>query len=81
MSPAQVRAHAAVATCTLDAAHRRDHRHGADAPCVPHCVEVVHLGKGAAAMVCHDCCSDTGFIDPRQAEQHSRDHVAQTRAA
>lgn len=80
MSPAQVNARAAVASCALAAAHRRDHQHSPDDACMPHCIEVVHLGRGAAAMVCHDCGTDTGFIDPLDAESAGRDHVTQTRA-
>jgi len=45
----------AVASCTLAAAHRRDHDHGLEVvACHPHVVEVVHLGE-RAAMICHDC--------------------------
>ena len=72
---------AAVASNTLSAAHRRDHVHGTDLPCTPHCVEIVHLGKEAAAVVCHDCRTDSGFIDVRVAEQRGRDHVSETSAA
>lgn len=81
MSPGQIRAQAAVASCTLAAAHRRDHYHVYGDSCMPHCIEVVHLGKDTAAMVCHDCRTDTGFIDSHQAEAFCRDHVAQTREA
>ena len=42
----------AVASCTLAAAHRRDHDHGVEVvACHPHVVEVVHLGEHAA-MIC-----------------------------
>ena len=63
-----VAAASAVASCTLTAAHRRDHLHDSDArsDCHPHTVEVVHLGH-LAAMVCHDCCSDSGFVPYRDA--------------
>lgn len=73
---------ATVALCTLDAAHRRDHHHRAHDPiCAPHCVEVVHFGKEIAAVVCHDCRDDSGFIDVREAEERCREHLAHTRAA
>ena len=50
----------AVASCTLAAAHRRDHDHGVEVvACHPHVVEVVHLGEHAA-MICHDCRTDSG---------------------
>ena len=33
-----------IATCTMSAAHRRDHRHGIGAgSCHPHAIEVIHL--------------------------------------
>lgn len=70
-----------VARCTLDAAHRRDHRHGQGEACVPHCVEVVHFGKDSAAVVCHDCRDDTGFIDVHEAEERCRQHIAHTRGS
>jgi hypothetical protein len=65
----------AIASCTLDAAHRRDHTHDDAAPaaCHPHNVEVVHLG-GQAAMVCHDCHTDSGFIAYRDAWHLACDH-------
>lgn len=72
---------AAVASGALAAAHRRDHAHGGDQACMPHCVEVVHLGKDAAAVVCHDCRTDTGFIDVHEAEQRHRAHVSETSTA
>ena len=63
-----------VAACTLGAAHRRDHDHGLTAPvCHPHAVEVVHLGD-RAAMVCHDCRCDTGFVPHREAEHLAAEH-------
>lgn len=75
----------AIASSTLDAAHRRDHAHAADAAntagtatgCHPHTVEVVHLG-GQAAMVCHDCCTDSGFIPYREAWQQACAHRVAT---
>ncbi len=82
----------AVASCTLEAAHRRDHAHAVDGaydhaagdpgatPCHPHAVEVVHLGD-RAAMVCHDCCTDTGFITYRDAWHLACDHRRDTAAA
>lgn len=71
---------ATVALCTLAASHRRDHQHrGREPMCEPHCVEVVHFGKDTAAVVCHDCCDDSGFIDVREAEERCRAHVAFTR--
>ena len=68
----------AVASCTLAAAHRRDHDHGVDAHteptgCHPHAVEVVHLGE-QAAMICHDCRSDSGFVPHREAERLAFTH-------
>lgn len=64
----------AVASCTLEAAHRRDHSHeGPDSTCHPHRVEVVHLGD-RAAVVCHDCHSDSGFLSYRDAWHLACDH-------
>lgn len=63
-----------VASCTLSAAHRRDHTHeDTSGPCHPHTVEVVHLGE-QAAMVCHDCRTDSGFVPHRDAEHQARTH-------
>ncbi len=71
----------AVASCTLEAAHRRDHDHtGSDLRCHPHTVEVVHLGDHAA-MVCHDCGTDSGFIQYRDAWLLACDHRRDTAAA
>src|SRR4051812_44116130 len=64
---------AAVAACTAAAAHRRDHRHGAEKECHPHVVEVVRLGALAIA-VCHDCGRDSGFVPGREAEAISQVH-------
>ncbi len=70
----------AVASCTLEAAHRRDHDHsGPDTACHPHTVEVVHLGQ-RAAMVCHDCGTDSGFIVYRDAWHLACDHRRDTAA-
>lgn len=63
-----------VAACTVTAAHRRDHQHGVVADeCHPHAVEVVLLGDHAV-MVCHDCCTDSGFIAHREAEDRASQH-------
>ncbi len=68
-----------VATCTMAAAHRRDHEHGVDAgACHPHVVEVVHLGR-TAVCVCHDCRLDTGFLPRREAEALAASHRELTR--
>jgi hypothetical protein len=67
----------AVAACTAQAAHRRDHAHAAHEECHPHAVEVVHLGNLAVA-VCHDCASDTGFLPEREAELLSITHRQST---
>ena len=68
-----------VAACTMAAAHRRDHDHGASAgDCHPHEVEVVHLG-GQAVTVCHDCQLDSGFLPRRQAEALAAGHRELTR--
>ena len=74
----------AVASCTLAAAHRRDHDHGAEpaveaAACHPHAVEVVHLGEHAA-MICHDCRTDSGFLPHREAERMAGAHRLDTDA-
>jgi hypothetical protein len=73
-----------VAACTISAAHRRDHHHGLQADgrqagaCHPHAVEVIHLGR-RAAMVCHDCRTDTGFLPHRDAEHLAFEHREDTR--
>ena len=70
----------AIASCTLAAAHRRDHSHdGADAGCHPHVVEVVHLGD-LAVMVCHDCQTDSGFLPYHDAWHLACDHRRDTDA-
>jgi hypothetical protein len=70
----------AVASCTLAAAHRRDHNHGVDVvACHPHVVEVVHLGEHAA-MICHDCRTDSGFLPHREAERMASAHRHETDA-
>ncbi len=69
-----------VATCTVEAAHRRDHHHvGADDACHPHAVEVVRLGD-RAVMVCHDCCTDSGFVAAREADHRAHQHRIDTLA-
>jgi hypothetical protein len=71
----------AVAACTTQAAHRRDHRHDETGEsCHPHAVEVVHLGHRAVA-VCHDCGTDSGFLPEREAERLASGHRDQTRAS
>ena len=69
----------AIASSTLHAAHRRDHDHDGDpdGACHPHNVEVVHLG-GQAAMVCHDCRADSGFMPYHEAWQQAHDHRVAT---
>lgn len=78
MTSTHTHARDAVATGALTAAHRRDHAHVDDA-CVPHSIEVVHLGE-RAVMVCHDCRTDSGFLPSRDAEQIARAHEADTAA-
>ena len=68
-----------VATCTVDAVHRRDHHHGGDEACTPHLVEVVHLGRQAVA-VCHDCRRDSGFLPARDADRLASAHRQETAA-
>ena len=51
MSDATHHQFAAVAACTVEASHRRDHHHGDDGACHPHLVEVVHLGRRAVAVL------------------------------
>ncbi len=67
----------AVAACTVDAAHRRDHHHGADEACHPHLIDVVHLGRRAVA-VCHDCRRDSGFLPERDADRLAMAHRRET---
>lgn len=69
----------AVATCTVDAVHRRDHDHLGEEACHPHRVEVVHLGRRAVA-VCHDCRRDTGFLPEREADEVAAAHRHETAA-
>jgi hypothetical protein len=71
--------HDRVAACTVDAVHRRDHHHGADEPCHPHLVEVVHLGRRAVA-VCHDCRLDSGFLPECDADRLACAHREETGA-
>jgi hypothetical protein len=61
-----------VALSTTAAVHRRDHAHQGDA-CHPHVVEVIGLGQ-SALVVCHDCASDTGFMDGRVATEVAERH-------
>jgi hypothetical protein len=68
-----------VAACTVDAVHRRDHRHAGEGACQPHLIEVVHLGPRAVA-VCHDCCQDSGFLPERDADQLASEHRNETAA-
>jgi hypothetical protein len=58
---------AQVAASTASAVHRRDHVHESGQACHPHAVEVIGLGH-QAMVVCHDCGSDTGFMDFRRAD-------------
>ncbi|WP_392543139.1 hypothetical protein [Oryzobacter telluris] len=67
-----------VATCTVDAVHRRDHHHdGVGEACHPHLVEVVHLGR-RAVVVCHDCQRDSGFLPERDADRMASAHREET---
>ena len=66
-----------VATCTVDAVHRRDHLHQGEGACHPHLVEVVHLGRQAVA-VCHDCRQDSGFLPERDADRIASSHRQDT---
>ncbi len=77
MSDATHHQFAAVAACTVEASHRRDHHHGDDGACHPHLVEVVHLGRRAVA-VCHDCCRDSGFLPEREADRLADAHRQET---
>ena len=67
----------AVAACTVDAVHRRDHHHEGDETCHPHLIEVVHLGR-RAVVVCHDCGRDSGFLPERDADRLASDHRQET---
>ena len=68
-----------VASCTIAAAHRRDHQHSlADEACHPHVTEVVLLGA-RAVCVCHDCGADSGFLPRREAEALAAGHRDRTR--
>jgi hypothetical protein len=63
-----------VASMTLAAVHRRDHRHPlADGCCRPHAVEVVRLGPWAVT-VCHDCGFEYGFDQARPCESAAEQH-------
>jgi len=66
-----------VATCTVDAVHRRDHDHKGEEACHPHLIEIVHLGRRAVA-VCHDCCRDSGFLPERDADRLAAAHRLET---
>ncbi len=77
MSDARRNQSAAVAVCTVEAAHRRDHHHGEGVACRPHLVEVVHLGRRAVA-VCHDCRRDSGFLPEREADRLAYAHRQET---
>jgi hypothetical protein len=77
MSDATRNQSAAVAACTVDAAHRRDHHHEDSVACRPHLVEVVHLGRRAFA-VCHDCRRDSGFLPEREADLLAYAHRQET---
>jgi hypothetical protein len=77
MSVATQNQSAAVAACTVDASHRRDHHHTGEEACHPHLIEVVHLGRRAVA-VCHDCCRDSGFLPEREADRLAYAHRQET---
>lgn len=66
-----------VPACTVEAVHRRDHRHADEETCTPHQIEVVHLGR-RAIVVCHDCRRDSGFLPQRDAEQVASAHRCET---
>ena len=66
-----------VALSTADAVHRRDHTHTAEQACHPHVVEVIGLGH-SAMVVCHDCHSDTAFMDARRADLVAERHRRMT---
>jgi hypothetical protein len=61
-----------VALSTTAAVHRRDHAHEGET-CRPHVVEVVGLGSNAI-VVCHDCATDTGFMESRRAAEVAERH-------
>lgn len=67
----------AVALSTVDAVHRRDHTHTTGQSCHPHAVEVIGLGHHAM-VVCHDCGSDTAFMDGRRADLVAERHRRMT---
>ena len=69
----------AVAACTVEAVHRRDHRHDGEESCHPHLIEVVHLGRRAIA-VCHDCRRDSGFVGEHDADLLASAHRRETTA-
>jgi len=77
IDPTPTPPHDPVATCTLDAVHRRDHQHGEDEACHPHLIEVVHLGR-RAVVVCHDCRRDSGFLPERDADRLASAHREET---
>ena len=60
-----------------DAVHRRDHTHEPGRACHPHAVEVIGLGH-SAMVVCHDCGSDTAFMDARRADLVAERHRRMT---
>jgi hypothetical protein len=66
-----------VALSTVDAVHRRDHTHTTGQACHPHAVEVIGLGH-SAMVVCHDCASDTAFMDLRRADLVAERHRRMT---
>ena len=66
-----------VALSTAVAVHRRDHTHPAGQDCHPHAVEVIGLGH-SAMVVCHDCGSDTAFMDARRADAVAERHRRMT---
>ena len=75
MDVVQEQGHAGpVASLTLAAVHRRDHRHApAEGCCRPHAVEVVRLGPWAVT-VCHDCGFEYGFDQARPCESAAEHH-------
>ena len=67
----------AVAASTVGAVHRRDHHHDGEEACLPHLIEVVHLGR-RAVVVCHDCARDSGFLPERDADRLASAHRQET---
>src|SRR6476646_4246591 len=65
MSDATYNQSAAVAACTVDAAHHHDRHLGDNEACRPHLIEVVQLGRRAVA-VCPGCRRDSGFLPERE---------------